>query len=135
MRLRGADQGSAVIEFVLVAPLITLLFVTVVQLALAVHVRSTLVDCAAEGARAAALAGGAGASGVLRTQELISADLSPAYAGDVSARRQVVDGVDTAVVRVRAPMPVIGLLGAGRVIVVEGHAVVEGPVGSVGAGP
>ncbi len=135
MRLRGADQGSAVIEFVLVAPLITLLFVTVAQLALVVHVRATLVDCAAEGARAAALTGGSGASGVRRTQELISADLSPAYAGDVSARRQVVDGVDTAVVRVRAPMPVIGLLGGGRVIVVEGHAAVEGPGASGGVRP
>ncbi len=123
------------VEFVLVAPLITLLFVVVVQLALVVHVRATLVDCAAEGARVAALAGGAGPSGVRRTQELITADLSPDYAGDVSAGRQVVDGVDTAVVRVRAPMPVVGLLGAGRLMVVEGHAVVEGSVVSAGNGP
>lgn len=50
------DRGSAPVEFVLVGALLTLLTVSVLQFALALHVRSTLIDAAAEGARHAALA-------------------------------------------------------------------------------
>ena len=44
-------------EFTLVGVLLTVLALAVVQLALALHVRNTLLDAAAEGARYAALAG------------------------------------------------------------------------------
>ena len=54
-RCRG-DSGSAVVDFVLVGALLTLVFVGVVQLAVVLHVRNTLVDCASEGARFGALA-------------------------------------------------------------------------------
>lgn len=39
------------VDFVLVSVLLTALFLAVVQLALALHVRTTLQACAAEGAR------------------------------------------------------------------------------------
>ena len=115
------------VEFVLVGTLLSLLFVAVVQLAVLMHVRTTLIDCAGEGARYGALADRDPEAGVRRARELISADLSPSYAEDVEAARETVDGLATVVVRVRAPVPLVGLLGAGRVLVVEGHAQVEGP--------
>jgi hypothetical protein len=119
------DDGVAVVDFVLVGTLVTFIFLGVVQLATVVHVRNTLIDCAGEGARFAALADGDLESGAQRARALIVADLSAAYAEDVTVRRAQVDGVDTVEVRVRAPLPVIGLVGVGRVITVTGHAVAE----------
>ena len=51
-----ADDGSAVVEFVLVSVLVLVLLLGVVQVALALHVRSLAIDAAAEGARVAARA-------------------------------------------------------------------------------
>ncbi len=116
------------VEFVLVGALLTLLFVAVVQIAVVQHVRATLVDCAGEGARYAALADRDLQAGVRRTRDLISADLSPSYAQDVEAGIETFDGLQTVVVRVRAPLPLAGLLGAGKVLVAEGHAQVQFPV-------
>ena len=109
----------------LVGGLVVLLFAAVVQLALAVHVRSMLVDCAGQGARYAAQSGHGPGDGEARTVELVDAALSPAYSQDVVARRIVVDGVDEVEVEVRAPLPVLGLLGP-SVLTVRGHALVEG---------
>ncbi|MDD9205481.1 TadE/TadG family type IV pilus assembly protein, partial [Georgenia sp. 10Sc9-8] len=73
-------------EFVLVSTLLLLLVGAVIQLAMILHVRNTLVDCAGEGARYAALQGHGPASGVERTRTLISSALSPGYAESVNAR-------------------------------------------------
>ncbi len=126
-RPAGADGGSAVVDFALVGAVLTLLFVAVLQVALIQHVRSSLVDCASEGARFGALADRSPQAGVARTRELITADLGARYAGDVTAGRESYAGLDTVVVRVRAPLPVLGLLGVGRVVTVSGHADAELP--------
>lgn len=122
----AGDRGAAIVDFVLVSALLTLVFVGVVQFAVVVHVRTTLVDCASEGARVAALAGATPEDGVARTRDLITRDLSAGYAGDVTAGRESFGGLDTVVVTVRAPLPVVGLLGVGRAVTVKGHAVAEG---------
>jgi hypothetical protein len=116
-----------VVDFVLVGTLVVVLVVAVVQLALVLHVRNTLVDAAAQGARFAAAAGRDPADGVARTRELAAAELSPAYAGDVTAARVVAGGVALVEVTVRAPTPVVGLVGPAGTLVVRGHALVEGP--------
>lgn len=119
------ERGSAVAEFTLVGVLLTVLALAVVQLALALHVRNTVLDAAAEGARHAALAGSAPADGVERARELIGAAISSDYADDVTARLATVGGVPTVEITVRATMPVIGLLGVERAMEVSGHAAVE----------
>jgi hypothetical protein len=116
-----------VVDFVLVGGLVTVLFVAIVQLTLVLHVRATLIDCAAQGARYAAAAGRQPSDGVGRTVELATAELSAAYASDVTAGRARLDGVDVIEVTVRAPMPVVGLVGPAGTLVVRGHAMVEGP--------
>lgn len=120
-----ADTGSAVVEFVLVGALTTLVFLAVVQLALALHVRSTLVDCAAEGARYGALADRSTDDAVARAGELIEVSLHPRFAEQVTARRVVVDGLDVVQVEVTAPLPIVGLLGP-RTLTVDAHALAEG---------
>ena len=94
------------------------------QLTLVMHVRNTVVDAASEGARFGALTDRGPEDAAGRTRLLIDSSLSSSYAADVSAASVVVDGVQTVVVTVRAPLPVIGLLGPRR-LEVDGHAVDE----------
>lgn len=130
MRRRAScddERGSAVVDFTLVSVLVLVLFLGVVQVALAVHVRATLIDCAAEGARVAGRADRGPVDGVARTRELVTAALSSRYAQDVSARQTVVDGLPVVEVTVSAPLPVVGLLGPSGVVSVHGHALEEAP--------
>jgi Flp pilus assembly protein TadG len=109
----------------MVGVLLTVLALAVVQLALALHVRNTLLDAAAEGARYAALAGSSDNAGVIRTKDLIAAAVSVDYARDVSAGTTSVAGVPAVEVTVRATLPVVGLLGLERGLEVSGHAALE----------
>ena len=122
------DDGSAVVDFALVGGLVTLVFLSVVQLGLVVHVRNTLVDCAAEGARYGARAGHQPADGVVRTRDLVAAELSDGYASRLSAvTASTVDlsGVRAVEVVVRAPLPLVALVGPAGQLTVRGHAFAE----------
>lgn len=121
----AADEGSAAVGFVLVGALVVVLFVAVIQLALVLHVRTTLVDAAAEGARLAARADGRPQDGVSRTVGLVTSSLSERYARDVTAETVRRDDVLLAEVTVTAPAPVIGLIGSAGTITVQGHAILE----------
>lgn len=121
------ERGSAVVEFTLVSVLVIVLFLGVVQVALAVHVRATLVDCAAEGARVAGRADRGPRDGADRTRDLVVSALSARYAQDVVARETVVDGLPVVEVTVTAPLPVVGLLGPTGALTVRGHALEEAP--------
>lgn len=105
--------------------LLMVLLLAVVQLALALHVRNTVLDAAAEGARYAALAGSSPAAGVERTRRLIDAAIAAEYAADVSATTAHVGGAPAIAVTVRTSLPVIGLLGPERAMEVTGHAAIE----------
>lgn len=120
-----SDRGSAAVEFVLVAPLVMLLLAALLQLALAMHVRATLVSAAAEGARAAALAGADPQAGVLRARGLVEQTLASSVIRDVSARAGTAGALEVMVVRIDARLPLIGLLGP-QALTVEGRALREG---------
>jgi Flp pilus assembly protein TadG len=122
---RGQETGSAVVDFALVGGLLTVLFAAVLQLGIALYVHNMLVSCAAEGARYGARADRQPADALPKTRDLIRQSLSARYARDVTAGEQTVAGVRTIVVRVRAPLPLFGLLGPSRTLVVSGHAFVE----------
>ncbi len=109
-----------------VSALLTLLFLGVVQLALALHVRNTLVDCASEGARYGAFADRTPAEGAQRTRDLIGMSLSSRYAKNVTASTATLEGMDVVEVTVVAPLPVVGLFGPGQAFTVRGHGVDEG---------
>jgi len=119
------DVGSATVEFVLVAVLTLAIFLSVVQVGVAVHVRTTLVAAAAEGARYGAASGRSPDDGAARTADIITTSLSATYARQVSAGYETVEGVPTVVVRVKAPLPVLGLVGPTADLVVEAHALAE----------
>lgn len=123
--LATREKGSAVVEFSLVSVLLVGLFLAVLQFALIVHVRNTLVACAAEGARYAANADRGLADGAARADVLIGQSLSDRFTGEVSARRLVRDGVPLVQVEVTTTLPLFGYVGADRALTVAGHAVDE----------
>ena len=120
-RATSSDEGAAAVEWTLVAALLTLLFLTVLQIGFGLHVRSVLIDAAAEGARTAGLAGASAADGAQRTGELIGLALNADYAADIRVDR----GERAVEVTVRAPLPLIGLIGLPDAIEVSAHAPVE----------
>ena len=123
--VRAQEQGSAVVDFVLVSVLLLVLFLGVLQVVLAVHVRAIVIDSAAEGARLAGTADRTTEDGVARTRALIDAALSERFAQDVSAREVDHDGLRVVEVTVTFPLPVVGLLGPSGAVTVDGHALKE----------
>jgi hypothetical protein len=119
------DAGSAPVEFVLVGVLLTFLTLAVLQLALALHVRNTVLDAAAEGARFGSLADNEPADAVPRTIELIETAVGLDFARDVTVREGSWMGVPAVIVTVRTTLPLAGFLGPDRGMEVEGHAARE----------
>lgn len=124
MRIRD-DRGSAIVEFTLVSVLLTVLFLALLQLGLALHVRNTLTAAAAEGARYAANADRSPEHGAEVTRTLIRDSLADSFASGVTSGQETVGGVPTVYVQVEATLPVVGLLGPPRGIRVRGHALDE----------
>jgi len=113
----------------MVVGLLTLLTLSVLQLGLALFVRNTVLDTAAEGARFAALAGNSLGDGVARTRELLSLTIGERYAENVTGGYAWFEGYRSTEIRVVAPLPVFGLLGPQSALEVTGHAPVEVPAG------
>jgi hypothetical protein len=122
----GSERGAAVVDFVLVGALLTMFFVSIIQLALVLHVRNTLIDAAASGARYGTLADRGADDARRRTGELIATALNPDFARDIQTREVVFQGLRTLEVTVRAPLPVIGLIGPREGLEVSGHAAITG---------
>ncbi|MCI0686664.1 MAG: pilus assembly protein [Sporichthyaceae bacterium] len=123
------ESGAVLVEFVLVTILLVVLFLGIVQLALALHVRNTLVASAAEGARYGALADRTPEQGAERARQLIRTALGERFTGAVRASATDVDGVPVVEVEVRAPLPLLGPIGPDGVLVVSGHALDEKALG------
>jgi hypothetical protein len=119
------EAGAAVADFVLVSGLVSLLFLAVLQVGLALHIRNTLIACASEGARYGARADRQPGDGVARAQQLIRASLADRYAADVTASTTSAGGVSVVRLRVLAPLPLLGPLGPDRTLDVQARAFAE----------
>jgi Flp pilus assembly protein TadG len=124
-RRSRAEQGAAVVDFVLVSLVLVPLVLGLIQVALVLHVRNTLTAAATEGARYAATVDRAPADGAARTRTQIGDAIAERFADRIEAADVTVDGVPTVEVRVRAQIPALGLWGPGVQIEVTGHAVRE----------
>lgn len=122
-RLRE-DKGSVVAEFALLTPLVLAVTLGVLQVTFALHVRTTLTDAAAQGARTAALADGSLAVGEERTWQLVHGSLPASQVHDVEASFTTTSGFPVAQVVITADVPVIGVFGPASMRVV-GRAVLE----------
>ncbi|MBG6184506.1 Flp pilus assembly protein TadG [Arthrobacter sp. CAN_A214] len=119
---RRAEDGTAVVDFALIGGLLTVIFIAIVQLALVLHVRNTLIDAASSGARFGTLADRTAGDAEQRTASLISLALGDRFSEEIAVEQSDVGGVQTLEVVVRAPLPVIGLIGPTDVLEVRGRA-------------
>lgn len=122
---RRKERGSAVVDFVLVGGLLTMFFLAIVQLTLVLHVRNTLIDAAASGARYGTLADRSAADAQERAADLIGTALNGEFAQDISAAEVTFQGIRTLEITIKAPMPVIGLIGPRELLEVKGHAAIQ----------
>ena len=133
------DRGSAVVEFSLVAVLLLILLLSIVQVALYLHVRNEATASAAEGARYAANADVGADEGARRAGEIMARGLGTETAGRMTCVGGEVDGpggVPLTSVRCGGALPVFfAPLGDVLPIHVGGHAVEEDqpPAGDTGA--
>ncbi|WP_267275611.1 TadE family protein [Arthrobacter sp. CDRTa11] len=113
------------VDFILVGGLLTVFFLAIIQLALVLHVRNTLIDAASSGARYGTLADRGAPDATERAADLIGSALNADYALDISTSEVTFQGLRTLQVTVRAPMPVIGLIGPREMLEVKGHAAIQ----------
>ena len=122
------ESGSAVVDFVMVGALVIVVFVALLQVALGVYARNVLTDAAGDGARRAARVGGNEAEARRRVQTLSDAALRRGYVDTVTVSRVPSGDLTIVQVTVKAPFPVLGLLGPGGTLTVTGRAVGESSV-------
>lgn len=121
----GADSGSAVAEFALVASLLALILAGALQIGLVIHVRNTVIDSAIAGARQASLADQSPRDGQRLTAELIRVSIGERYAQRVTVSTSQRGQVEVVEVSVSTPLPVLGLWGPAEVWQLHGRSVVE----------
>jgi len=119
------DEGNAVVESMLVLVLLVVLLLGLVQVGLVLHIRNTLIACAADGARYAANGDRTPDDGAARARAMITGALGSRYATDVRAGTESLSGVSTVVIEVHTELPVFGPLGIEGAMVVRGHAYEE----------
>ncbi|WP_425561377.1 TadE/TadG family type IV pilus assembly protein [Microbacterium pumilum] len=105
--------------------MLTLLTLGVLQFGLSIYVRNLVHDAAVEGAFHAALADTSLEDGARRTREIVARTVGPEYATDVEVHETGRLGHPSVVVSVRATLPLVGLLGAPRLLEVNASAPVE----------
>lgn len=122
---RRDERGSALVDLTLVLLILLPVVLGIVQVALVLHVRTTLAAAASEGARLAATAGAGPAAGVERTREQVAEGIGGRYATDIDVRRVTLEGMPAIEVTVRAEVPALGLGGPAVRLSVTGRAVLE----------
>lgn len=121
-RLLRREDGSAVAEFPLVSVLIIMIALGVIQAALILHTRNTLIDAAVQGAHHAALVGSTPEDGAARAESLISGRFGDSLDAEATA---TTDGSGTIRVQVSATLPLVGMIGPSAGLQVEGRAIDE----------
>lgn len=119
------ERGSAVVDFVMVGGLLTMFLLAIIQLALVLHARNTLIDAASSGARYGTLADRGATDAAERAADLIGTALNADFAQDITTSEVTFQGLRTLEVTIRAPMPVIGLIGPREMLEVKGHAAIQ----------
>ena len=120
----ASEEGNASVEFALVVPLLMLVALAVLQLMLAIHVRSVVTSAAIEGARVAALVDGDLARAESRTRSILESNIAGAAVNSITAS-QVTDGENKMFAMVvETELPLIGFYGPTS-MKLTGHALAE----------
>lgn len=118
----AGERGSAVAETSMVLALLVLLFLALVQGAVAVQARNTMIDAASAGARYGALADRTAADGVARTEDILASGVISPQGTQVSVENLDDGGTPVLRITVTGTMPVFGLWASPIHWEVHGHA-------------
>lgn len=127
------ERGSEPVSFALVVPLVMFVVLGILQLSLALWVKTTLIDAASAGAHAAALTNTEPSAAENTVRGALSSTVGSSYVKSVSVSRVPIATVSNAFaestveavqVTVTAPIPMLGFFGAGELKAV-GHAMAE----------
>jgi hypothetical protein len=120
------DDGTAVVEFVLVSVLLLMLLLAVAQVAVYLHIRAVATASAAEGARYAANADVPTEDGAARATEVLGRGVGPGTASRLLCAAS--DQAPVVAVRCAGTLPVFfAPLGGVLPVDVTGRALEEGP--------
>lgn len=125
----SGEDGSSVVEFVLVTVLVLFLFLVVLQVGLVLHARNVLVAAAAEGARYGANADRTDDDGATRALQVVGDALPGSVADNTTARALPrPPGADPQLVDIElsSDLPVVFLQVGPLHLTVHGHALKEG---------
>lgn len=122
-KLVREQEGSSIPEFVMVSTLILALFISILQLTLVLHVRNTMLDAAASGARYGTLADRTAADGAQRTRELLNTSLGSGFDANIAVSESGVGGQPGVRIQVSTGFPLVGFFSVGGEISVAGEAV------------
>src|SRR3972149_132633 len=113
---RRGERGQAMVELVLVLPVLLIILIGVVQFALVYHAKDVATTAAQEGARLAAADGRTPAEGAARARDVLQSGLGRTGAG-VRVTGQDTGGAVGGRARALPSLPPIawGVVGAGRV--------------------
>jgi hypothetical protein len=106
----------------MVAVLIVMIALLIIQAALIVHTRNTLVDAAIQGAHHASLVGSSPQDGADRAERLIDQRFGAGMDAEATA---VQDPDGTVRVQVSATLPLVGMVGPAGAMTVQGRALDE----------
>lgn len=119
-----SERGNASVEFALVAPLLMLVALAVLQLMLAIHVRTVITSAAIEGARVAALVDGNLTRAESRTRSILESNIAGTAVQSISASRVTEGDNEMFAVVVDVELPLIGFYGPTS-MKLTGHALAE----------
>lgn len=119
-----SERGNASVEFALVAPLLMLVALAVLQLMLAIHVRTVVTSAAIEGARVAALVDGDLTRAESRTRSILESNIAGTAVQSISASRVTEGDNEMFAVVVETELPLIGFYGPTS-MKLTGHALAE----------
>lgn len=124
-RARRAEDGTAVVDFVLVMVLLVPLVLGIIQLALVMYVRNTVALAASEGARHAAAWESTPEEGLVRARQQWSGAVADRFISSSRIERVEFAGAPAYEVVVDVAVPALGLGGPAVAFEVSGNAVIE----------
>lgn len=116
-----SSRGSILVEWIAVSVNLTFLFLSILQIGFFLHVKNTIIDSAAEGARMAGLLYATDIDGIELSRKLITSAISAEYARNISIRRTA----NTVTVEVVAPVPIIATMGIPNTLRLHARAPIE----------
>jgi hypothetical protein len=119
-----SERGNASVEFALVAPLLMLVALAVLQLILAIHVRTVITSAAIEGARVAALVDGDLNRAESRTRSILESNIAGTAVQSIRASRVTEGANEMFAVVVETELPLLGFYGPTS-MKLTGHALAE----------